>query len=220
MKSDIYTALSGAMSAMRQLDVVSNNVANVGTTGFREGRVSFESIAQHARVATVRPSTTDGPLMVDADSSHLALRGDAFFSLADGSFTRDGAFRLDGDGALVTADGTPVLLESGTLQLEPGESFAVSAEGDVTGAVSGQVGRLKLASLATASPLGDNRWAGTAAAAATGVRVVQGALEGSNADPMRSMIELIEASRYFESQQKAMQTSDEMRSRLNQIGGV
>jgi flagellar basal-body rod protein FlgG len=50
-----------------------------------------------------------------------------------------------------------------------------------------------------------------------GVEVVQGALEGSNTDPMRSMTELMEASRYFEAYQKAMQTSDTLDGQLNQM---
>lgn len=219
MRSDIYTALSGAQSAWRQVEVVSNNLANSATTGFREERVSFEEVSRHARVAGVRPDMSDGELKIDADPTHLAIRGDAFFALDDGSYTRDGAFRLDVDGALVTRDGTAVLGESGAIKLEPGEGFTVTAEGSVVGTSSGQVGRLQLVRLADPAPLGNNRWSGTGTSVTEGVSVVQGALEGSNADPVRGMVELLEASRYFEVQQKAMTTSDEMRSRLNRIGG-
>jgi flagellar basal body rod protein FlgG len=47
--------------------------------------------------------------------------------------------------------------------------------------------------------------------------VIQGALEHSNADPLRGMVELIEASRYFEAQEKVIKTSDDMQARLNRI---
>jgi len=219
MRSDLYAALSGAQSAWRQVEVVSNNLANASTTGFREQRISFEEVARHARVATVRPDMSDGELKIDGDPAHLALRGDAFFSLEDGSYTRDGAFVIAGDGSLVTKEGTPVLGESGAVRLEPGESFTVSSEGEVIGARSGSVGRLQLIRVENPTPMGNNRWSGNGEPATGEVSVVQGALEGSNADPVRGMVELLEASRYFEMQQKAMTTSDEMRSRLNRIGG-
>lgn len=220
MKTDIYAALSGAQSAWRHLEVISNNLANTATTGFRESRVSFEGATNlHARISSVKPSTADGALMPDNNPSHLALRGDAFFALADGTYTRDGAFRVDGEGNLVTTDGTAVLGEGGPLNVDPAESFSVRSDGSIVGSVSGEVGKLSLVSLSNTSQLGGNRWSGTANPAAEGVSVVQGALEASNADPMRGMVELIEASRFFESQQKAIQTSDEMRQRLNRIGG-
>ena len=221
MKTDIYAALSGAQTAWRQLEVISNNLANASTTGFRESRMSFEGATRSlARVGSVRPSTVDGALINDGDPTHFAIRGDAFFALADGSYTRDGSFRVDGTGALVTGDGTAVLGEGGApMVADPGETIAVGADGIVVGSTSGELGRLGLVQLADAKPLGNNRWAGTGTPADPAVTVVQGALEASNADPMRGMVELIEASRYFESQQKAMQTSDEMRQRLNRIGG-
>ncbi len=221
MKTDTYAALSGAQAAWRQLEIISNNLANASTTGFRESRMSFESASGAlTQVGAVKASTVDGALITDGDPAHLALRGDAFFSLGDGTYTRDGNFRVDGDGALVTADGALVLNESGSpFVFERGESFTVGPDGMVTGTTSGEKGRLGLAVLPTATPLGNNRWSGTGTPAELGVTVVQGALEASNADPMRGMVDLIEASRFFESQQKAMQTSDEMRQRLNRIGG-
>lgn len=220
MKSDIYSALSGAQTAWRQVEAISNNLANVGTTGFRESRLSFEKVANQARVANLKPDTTDGALQQDGDPAHLALRGDGFFALADGSFTRDGTFQVDGEGSLVTRDGTRLLADAGSLTIQRGETFGVSADGTVTGSQSGEIGRIRLVSLSGANPLGNNRWGGTATQAPPTTTVVQGALEGSNADPMRGMVELIEASRYFESQQKAMQASDDLRQRLNQIGGA
>lgn len=220
MKTDLYSALSGAQSAWRQLEVISNNLANVGTTGFREERVSFEKTANLARVATIRPNTEDGALIVDGDPAHVAIRGDAFFVLEDGTYTRDGGFRIDGTGQLVTGDGTAVSGDGGSLKIEPGETVSIAADGTVTGSKSGALGRFQLVQLAGATPLGGNRWSGTPSAADPGVTVVQGALEGSNADPMRGMVELMEAARFFESQQKAMQTADEMRQRLNRIGGA
>ena len=81
------------------------------------------------------------------------------------------------------------------------------------------VGEVLVVSLGNPNPLGGSRWAGEPGEAPEGTSMVQGAVEGSNADTMRGMIEMIEASRFFEAQQKAIQTSDDTRARLNRIGG-
>jgi hypothetical protein len=70
--------------------------------------------------------------------------------------------------------------------------------------------------LGNPQPAGGNIWQGNPTPI-TSVSVVQGAVEHSNADPLRSMVELIEASRYFEAQEKVIRTSDEMHARLNRI---
>jgi flagellar basal body rod protein FlgG len=104
------------------------------------------------------------------------------------------------------------------VQLDPRERFTVSADGLVTGETSGEVGRLKIVQLTNGVPMGGGRWSGTQTPI-EGFSIVQGAREGSNVDAMRSMVELIEASRYFDAQEKVMKTSDEMQGRLNQIKG-
>lgn len=229
MSRDLYAAFSGASAAWRQLEVVSNNLANANTAGFREARVTFSLAAgdpqspigaAFAQADGIGYSREDGSLIQDGVSTHLALRGDAFFALADGTYTRDGAFRLDERGTLVTADGAAVLTDNGPITLAPGERFGVSVDGVVTGSQNGEIGRLRLVSLADGAPVGANRWNGTAGAVPEGsVTVIQGAREGSNADPLRGMVELVEASRFFEAQQKAMQASDDMRQRLNRLQG-
>lgn len=216
---DLYTSFTGASAAWKQLELIANNVANASTQGFREQRQRFELVSE----TSVKSSGTaynreDGELATDGISTHLALRGEGFFALGDGTATRDGGFRMDTEGQLVTADGTPVLSESGPIQLDPGETMTVSAEGLVTGSLSGEVGRLQIVQLANAAPLGGGRWSGTATPTESAV-VVQGAREGSNVDAMRAMVELIEASRFFEAQEKVMQTSDDMQARLNRVKG-
>lgn len=223
---DIYIALSGATTSWDHLSTVSNNLANAQTQGYRETRVAFELAgppgsmgAQYAVTGKTSYSAEDGALQIDEDPNHLALRGDGFFALDDGTFTRDGSFQLDNDGKLVTSDGASVLADGGPIQLAPGESLSVASDGTVTGSKSGELGRISIVALSGASPLGGNRWSGTGGEMPESTSVVQGAVEGSNADTMRGMIEMMEASRYFEAEQKAIQASDEIRARLNRIGG-
>jgi len=229
---DIYIALSGASAAWDNLSSIAHNIANSKTQGFREARTTFELAGAppspngsglgplYVAAGNTTYNTEDGDLEIDDDPTHLALRGDGFFALEDGTFTRDGSFQIDGEGTLVTSDGTPVLSENGPIQLAPGETFNVGPDGTVNGSVSGNLGKLSIATLGNPAPLGGNRWGGTPSAdPPAGTTVVQGALEGSNADTMRGMIEMMEASRYFEAEQKAMQASDDLRARLNRIGG-
>jgi flagellar basal-body rod protein FlgF len=229
MSRDLYAAYSGASAAWRQLEVLSNNLANANTAGFREARVTFSLAAgdpsspigaAFAQADGIGYSQEDGALIQDGVSTHLALRGEGFFALQDGSFTRDGGFRVDADGTVVTADGTAVLTDNGPVRLDPGERLTVSADGVASGSRNGEFGRLRIVSLAGGAPSGGNRWTGTPTPVAEGaVTVLQGMREGSNADPLRGMVELIEASKFFEAQQKAMQASDEMRQRLNRLQG-
>ena len=222
---DIYIALSGATAAWDNLSTIANNVANAKTQGFREARSSFELAgppgmgAQYAATGRTTWSNDDGELETDGNPHHLALRGEGFFALEDGTFTRDGTFRTNDEGTLCAADGTPVLGESGPITLQAGESMIVGADGTVTGSKSGELGKIAIVSLGGGQPIGGNRWSGLAGDPPEHTSVVQGAVEGSNVDTMRGMIDMMEATRFFEAQQKAIQASDDMRSRLNQIGG-
>lgn len=216
---DLYTSFTGASAAWDRLEMIANNVSNANTQGFREARQHFELVGVNSvRAAGTTFNREDGELVADGVSTHLALRGDAFFALADGTVTRDGGFRIDPEGQLTTTDGTAVLTDGGPVQLDPRESMTVSAEGLVTGSASGEIGRLQVVKLANPTPLGGGRWSGTATPAED-YTVVQGAREGSNVDAMRAMVELIEASRFFDAQEKVMQTSDEMQGRLNRMKG-
>ncbi len=221
---DLYVALSGAGAAWDSMSGIAQNLANSKTQGYREQRTSFELVGPpggelYAGVGTVSYSTADGPLEMDQVPTHLALRGDGFFALEDGTYTRDGSFRIDGEGQLVTHDGVPVLGDGGSIQLEPGETLTVGPDGTLAGSKSGALGAVKIVMLNGAEPLGGNRWGGIEGDPLPETTIVQGAVEGSNADIMRGMIDMMEATRFFEAQQKAIQASDETRARLNRIGG-
>jgi flagellar basal body rod protein FlgG len=225
MSHDLYASWSGAQAAWRQLEIVSGNIANASTPGYREQRATFELAGSEGplgdastRLQGIGYSKADGELVEDGVATHLALRGDGFFALADGTYTRDGGFQLDPDGRLVTSHGTPVLTDAGPVQLQPGEAMSIDTDGTVRGAQSGELGKLSIVQLQGGQPVGGNLWSGTSGGTSAAT-VVQGAREGSNADPMRGMVDLIEASRFFEAQQKAMQTSDDMRERLDRMQG-
>lgn len=223
MSQDLYTSWSGARTAWQQLDIISSNVANSSTTGFREQRAAFELSgnpgelgATSAVLGDIGFTEKDGSVSIDNVPTHLALRGNGFFALADGTFTRDGSFRLDEGGRLVSGTGAFVLGEGGPIEIPEGETLIVSPTGEVSGSESGLLDDLRIVQLQNGRPLGNNSWEGQATPA-TGVTVMQGAVERSNVDPLKAMVELVEATRYFQSVEKAMKTSDEMTSRLNRM---
>ncbi len=112
-----------------------------------------------------------------------------------------------------------MLGEGGPITFEPGQDFVVDRTGRVYDDEGNELDQLRLEIADDLRQLGGNLWeAVSATRAAEEVRVEQGALEGSNADPVGIMVELIEASRYFEAYQRAMQTSDEMDQKLNNTG--
>ncbi len=229
MSRDIYASMSGAAAAWTQLEIVANNLANASTAGFKEQRVTFDleaamddplaEVYVNAELAT--PNFEDGPLVHDEVDTHLALRGRGFFVAGEGGsevLVRSGNFQLDAEGHLVTSSGLKVQGQAGAIQLTEGERLQVGEDGSILDETGAVLDQLRIVDAAELEPLGGTSWrALTPAYEVEGVSVLQGALEGSNTDPMRSMTELMEASRYFEAYQKAMQTSDQLDGQLNQM---
>ncbi len=230
MGSDIYSSLSGANASWEQIDLLSQNIANSDTVGFKKGRLTFtleggdqEAMAQaYTQAVNEGPDLTDGSLTNDGVPTHLALQGEGFFVVDAGGverLTRAGDFRLDSEGTLVNQSGHAVLGQGGPIVFEPGQNFTVDRHGRVLASDGSELDQLRLEFADDLKQVGENLWeAGGPTREADLVSVFQGALEGSNADPAGLMIELIEASRYFEAYQKAMQTSDEMDQKLNNTG--
>ncbi|MCP4810567.1 MAG: flagellar hook-basal body protein [Proteobacteria bacterium] len=230
MSRDIYTSLSGAQAAWREMEVLANNVANTNTAGFRAGKVAFTVDGEgdgplgktHVGIEQVAVDQSQGALRGSSDPGHLAVDGEGFFQVQVGDrqlLTRDGSFRIDESGRMVNGAGHPVLGEGGPIQLEAGEAYSVGIDGKVIGDVSGEVGKIRLVMADVIEPAGTNlyQFQGDTREADGSIR--QFHLEGSNADPVASMVELMQNSRYFEAYQKAMQTSDELDSRANRSGG-
>lgn len=229
MSKDLYAALSGATATWAQMEALAHNVANTSTAGFKRSRVTFnltgpdaENGQVYAQATASHHDLSDGPLQLDGAPTHLAIQGPGFFALQGESgtvYTRDGRFSLDQEGRLVNAAGLAVQGDGGEITVPPGETLRIAADGRIFGSISGELDKISVVE-GPVKPQGANTWISEGAMTPVEVpQVVQGAVEGSNVDPMGVMVELIEAGRYFEAYQKAMQTSDEADSRLNQSGG-
>src|SRR5919199_3581992 len=150
-------SVTGMLAAQRQLDAVSNNLANVNTTGFRRAHahvtdigyqaeltapvgpggapVRIVGVGEGAQVADIAHDFLPGALQATGNPLDVALQGDGFFqvTMPDGStaYTRDGSFGVDANGQLVTSGGLPV--QSATGGTLGGPSGAIHAPFDDAG---------------------------------------------------------------------------------------
>lgn len=243
----IYTAASGMMALMNKQDVISNNLANVDTVGYKADAASFyefprmlmtmldangnTSVGSMGRGAGTYGTYTDytsGQLRQTGNPLDLAVNGTAFFSVqtANGrAFTRNGAFSIDGNGRLCTKEGNAVLGANGAaITVGGASSIEVSPNGDVTadGNVVGRIGLFDLVNAGNATRKeGDNLFVSATAVAAANSQIVAGSLEGSNVNPINEMVEMITVNRSFETNQRMILAQDETLDRaVNTVGRV
>ena len=183
----LYISASGLRSEQKQLDVISNNVANLQTPGFKRSRVNFVDVAVAAvtggpgaapashgdgtRIASTSAFFGNGELQPTNNPLDVAIDGPGFFEIEaeDGRllYTRDGQFRVDADGNIVNTQG--LKLARG-LQIPAGASdVRIEANGTVSALLPGDAERTELGALEVttfAAPdalesIGDNQYAAT-----------------------------------------------------------
>lgn len=242
MNSGMYSAISGSVAAMKRLDIISNNLANVNTPGFKKDHMSFESLLAGPvnPPAVPQGSTADpilqreniyidygaGPVSQTGNPLDLAIDGDGFFVVQtpDGqAYTRQGNFRLSADGTLVTADGLPVLGQGGPIRAQ-GSVIEIDYKGVVTvdGTPSGTISVVDFPRPYALTKTDGARFvpadAQAAPQAASG-SIRQGHLEGSNVDSISEMVQMIETNRYFEACSKVIKGFDDIAAKAtNDLG--
>jgi flagellar basal-body rod protein FlgG len=240
----MYSALSGNIAAMERMDIISNNLANVNTPGFKKDRMTFEGLlASNSVPPAVSPSKTAdpvlqkesvytdysaGPVSQTGNTLDVAINGDGFFTVSTPNgtaYTRQGNFRLTADGTLVTTDGFPVMGQGGVIQIK-GSNVVIDAKGGITvdGAAAGALNLVdfpkpyNLTKTAGASFVPSDPQATPQAAKA---EIRQGQLEGANVDPVGEMVQMIETNRYFDACQRVILGYDGMASHAaNDLGKV
>lgn len=246
MSRELYSAVSGATAAWSQLDVVSHNLANTSTAGFKARRLTFQlsQAADNDGVlgqAYVEPGkspvdlSTGTPDKTDRDLD-LAIQGEGFFEVQTPSgetlLTRNGQFTQDEQGFVVTLAGDQLMSSAGPVQLLQGERLVVGEGGALSTTDGSDRGFLNVVSARPEDlePVGATLFkvngptedlVQKSQSLGPGDRpmtVMQRHLERSNVNPMGAMVELIEASRYFEAYQNLMKASDEADNRLASMG--
>lgn len=242
----IYTAMTGANAAAHRQAVLSNNLANASTQGFRAEMSTFRSVplqgdGSKTRVfaleATSGHVNTPGPVQRTGRNLDAMAMGNAWFAVQglDGTeaYTRAGTFEVSAAGQLVTPTGLPVLSDGGApIDIPAGAEVSLGADGTISAKAAGQppqaVGRIKLATPALDDPLkrGDDglfrATSGDPIPTDPNARMLSGAVEGSNVNPVENMVGMIAASRQFEQQMRLLQTAetnDKTASQLLSLNG-
>lgn len=258
----LYSSASGMQAQQMNLDVVANNLANVNTTGFKKSKIEFQDllyqtdraagseagagnqvptslqVGHGARPVATAKIFTNGELYQTGEKLDIAIHGNGFFkvTLPDGSdaFTRDGAFKRNNSGGIVTSDGLPVTSFAGVTIPSTATNVSIATDGTVaitdqgTTSTVGQITLSRFANPAGMESIGNSLYRSTQASGTeeTGTPglagmggVQQGYLELSNVKVVEEMVNLIKAQRAYEVNSKAIQAADEMMSMSNRLRG-
>jgi len=223
MTQGIYTALSGALARQQQLEYVSHDIANTTTPGYRAHRVAFEEVlidegTRQTAVSTVVPDMRGGPLDPTGNPLDVAVEGTGWFTVqgAQGPLlTRAGNFVLNGAGALLDAQGRPVLDADGAPiqasstggQIRFGEDGSVHQDGR-------RLGRLGIMNPGPIPPEGlagvalDG--AGATPAEVGSFRIRPGFVERSGVEPFRAMVDMVVLQRSFDAAHELIRENHSM----------
>lgn len=220
MSDKSIIGLSRLVALRHQVDKIARNIANQSTTGFKSEGLQFREYLTEASedlfpsspmrsLVSVEEYTdfSNGPLKATGNSTDVAVVGEAFFVVrtADGErYTRRGSFTVDQNGRLVTLAGEPVMAQTGELRIPQEDGpLSIGADGTVLTA-KGTIGQLRLVrfdDLRQLSRVSGGSFLSLNPAIdipANEIRLVVGALEGSNVKPVPEMSKLIAASRAYD----------------------
>jgi flagellar basal-body rod protein FlgG len=256
----MMTAASGMKVQQMQVDTIANNIANVNTAAFKKNELAFREmlyetlkepgaktsadamaptglqIGSGAEVASSVKIMRQGELQPTSSPFDMAIQGQGFFRVRLGNgdyrYTRDGGFRQDGDGQLVTAEGypldPPVQIPSNAIDIIIGEDGTISvstSEGAPPETLT-NVSLYRFANPTGLKAMGGNLYAETLSSGAfqevtpgqdgTGL-IRQGYQERSNVAVVDELVGLILAQRNYEINSRAIRVSDEMLQQVNQM---
>jgi len=243
MSGEINGVLSGALAMEMKLDVLSNNMANVNTVGFKEDRLfQLPWASEHLRDGIQQDSSnvavnnisnlavgtfTDfgqGQLKNTGNTLDFSLAGDGFFSVQTPNgvqYTRNGNFALNKDSVIVTQEGYPVLGTNNNPLKVTGQPVTVDPSGAIQ-AAGAQVGSFNIVDFPDKQQLvksggslysPQNTNVQGTPVPASKVKIQQGFIETSNVDSVKMMTEMIEVVRGYETYQKVLQSVNDITSR-------
>lgn len=260
MLRSLFTGATGMKAQQFNVDTIANNLANVNTTGFKKERADFESLFYEHKKSPGAPATdaTEHPTGVSVgtgvrtaatktvhqqgsaeqtgNDTDMMIQGDGFFRIlqVDGStaYTRDGSFKLDGEGNLVTSNGR--FLQPQIQVPENATGITIREGGTVSAKIPGQadlqqIGQIELAKFVNPAGLqkiGSNLYEETTASGAPQVltpgqdgagKIRQGFLETSNVEVTNALTDMISAQRAFEFNQRSIRTSDQMLQTVSRL---
>ena len=254
MLTTLWTSKSGLNANQEKLDVISNNIANVNTTGYKKVNEGFKDLISSSldewgnplndKTATVgsgvkagnfTKDNSQGGLQTTNQKTDLALDGEGYFKVISSNgteyYTRDGSFKLDSYGRLVTANGNilEVQYANGYSQNNTGltaDNFTINKKGEIFAENNGNFEKVGEIAVYTAvgndafTSVGDNLFKelnGVQVYRTLDADMYQGYLEASNVDLSQEMTDMIVTQRAFQLSSKGITAADEMWEMINNL---
>ncbi|MDJ0721299.1 MAG: flagellar basal-body rod protein FlgG [Desulfobacterales bacterium] len=260
MIRSLWTASSGMKSQAVNIDIISNNLANVNTSGFKRSRADFQDllyetlrpagtsssensevptgiqIGHGSRLVASQKVFTQGDFQQTKNELDIAIEGNGFFQITqpngDTAYTRDGTFKMDASGRIVTSDGfalsPEITIPTDSISLSIGIDGTVSVLQAGSSAPT-EIGTITLARFVNPAGLhsiGRNLFIptnasgdaieGTAGLDGLGT-LAQGFIEMSNVSVVDEMVKMISAQRAYEINSRTIQAADEMLQQANTV---
>ena len=237
MENALLIGLSRQVALARELDVIANNMANVGTNGFKARSARFnEFLMPVAKADAFKPADrplsyvidkgtpldlSQGTIEMTGNPLDVALKGDNYLVVQTPNgerYTRAGSLNIDRQGRLVTETGLPVIGDGGPIAFGSSEhSMRIAADGTVSSdqGTRGKLRQVRFADPKTLANEGTNLFSSTTPPQAAGLeaRMEPGAIERSNVKAVVELTRLMEVQRNYQSVANMISKSDELRSR-------
>ena len=258
MEAALWVAKTGLDAQQTRMTVIANNLANVNTTGFKRDRATFEDLLYQnvrqggaqtsadtaaptglllgtgTRVVSTEKLHAQGNLIQTQNAFDLAISGEGFFQILqpDGTiaYTRDGGFKVSGEGVLVNSSGYRLQPElaipqnAQTITIGADGTVSIQAFGEAQAQTIGQIQLARFLSPTGLQAIGENLFRETTSSGPPQVgipsqqgngQLIQGALESSNVNVVEEMVSMIETQRAYEINSKAIQAVDGMLKFIN-----
>ncbi len=246
MDQGIYTAAAGAIAMEDRLNIISNNIANLNTTGFKKDQMSFEQYMKQLDTSSLYPGQyrtvpidvvavsssidlTPGPPVKTGNPLDIALMSDGFFVVNTDEgprYTRAGSFQLSTDNTIITPQGYSVQGNGGDIMIDPKKSDLVI---DSVGKITQDGEELSTLQVVRIPPealmrQGNNLFSvkeGTTPEPVETISLSQGSIEKANVDPVMEMVEMIATARAYDSFQKMIRSVNDTYSySMHNVGTV
>ena len=226
MNSGYYAAFTGLLAKTQAFELAANNLANINTTGYKAQHEFYRALLANQSGRPLSPlnqainnfgvlgggvvDLQPGNMESTGSDLDLAVEGPGFFVIqtpAGERYTRNGDFRLDAAGQLVSQVGYPVMGDQGPIQVPTGP-VSISSDGtlSVAGAVAARLRLIEFAPGTLLTPEGESTYVAPAGAAQQAVdsSVRQGVLEASNINPVSGAVSMMALQRHTEMLQRAL----------------
>lgn len=245
MEPILYNAIGGGKVDFKRQEITANNLANINTPGFKADLFNAQTMFITEPDGTVKVGNqsfvvqqpngvdlTPGEIITTGRDLDVAIDGNGWMAVRDSkggeAYTRSGSLRLDATGQLVTSTGRPVIGDGGPISIPPAKSIEIGADGTISIIpIDGDfnslavLDRIKLVTLDKNNVMKNEDGLiklkqGTAQPDGS-IKLMNGAIEGSNVKAVDQMVSMISSGREFEAQMKLLSTVDENAQHLAQI---